>query len=652
MRHPTALPVAASSSPVRRPVRAAPRALAPISSSHTDAKRSVSAQPEQCEPDIVVGGYDTLLAEVRRADDAKPGERRTAVQGPTAATPAWQLVERSSRRKETPSAASTQLQGGGELINRIGIIAWDGTPAVRLRSSPSTDADNVIASLGFNTRVQVIERVPGDWYFVSTQQGALGYVASAYVKTNLPEPNASLHRVEAGRSGYAISIAEQYYGPYSDDWGDDLRFYVAALSLVNGTRLPDTPSGWKSVAFFAGDLIWIPSHGYTQALKGVVNSGSLTYNLADSVGVAGFAERAGELWDDLSRAVSLSAKYIPAALARHVEQALCDTLLSLVYLLVGAAVLLATTTAIGAGFGALAGGVGAAPGAAAGFEIGIILCEWLGLGFLVHWIITSLVDVGSAFGAFLGKVWSAKGDAAAVDQAAQQLAEALGKLMGVLVEALVMYASSAGISKAVGMLRGTRFGREFNNTRLGEWLNTRVKNVRAEGEAGVQTPWGEVRLKTPESVFKDMYRSVDLFDARGSKRGEFDGIDLGSRTFFENKSATGLDKVNPRTGLSHQNPAQWADNAIYGKTVERIKALLDPTTATGKKRVGQGDVPSIADLRGFRKLVFLIDGESPALRAAVHAALAKLKAEFPDWTFTAVFGWKIEVPPVHHEHDE
>jgi len=386
-----------------------------------------------------------------------------------------------------PHASVDVIPTGGTSINKVGIVAWDASPPLRLRSSPNTAADNVISQLAFKTHLQVIKEFPGKWYFVSTQDGQLGYVAKDYVKTNLPEPNATLHRVEAGLPGFAISIAEKYYKQYANDWGQDLRFYVNVLAWVNKRTVPNTTDGWRDVKFDAGDLIWIPSHDFARSLRGVVNSGSITHNIADKIGIADFLDRTGELWDDFRTAVALSAKYIPEAIGRHVEAAILGVLQSIAEMLAIAAAILAISTALGAAIGALAGGVGAAPGAAAGFEVGMVLLNWLGLGMLVVWIGQALVKVGSAFGSFLGAVWNARGDEKKLDLAAHQFAEALGTLCGVSLEALVMYAVSIGATKALGGLRGSRFGKAFNNAKAGEWLNERVRRVKS-GEAPLATP--------------------------------------------------------------------------------------------------------------------------------------------------------------------
>ena len=89
---------------------------------------------------------------------------------------------------------------------------------------------------------------------------------------------------------------------------------------------------------------WVPTHDFARSLRGVVNSGSITHNIADSIGIADFLDRVGELWDDFRTAVALSKKYIPEAIGRHVEAALWGVLESLAQMLVIAAAILAILT--------------------------------------------------------------------------------------------------------------------------------------------------------------------------------------------------------------------------------------------------------------------------------------------------------------------
>ena len=42
----------------------------------------------------------------------------------------------------------------------------------------------------------------------------------------------------------------------------------------------------------------------------------------------------------------------------------------------------------------------------------------------------------------------------------------------------------------------------------------------------------------------------------------------------------------------------------------------------------------------------MIDGDAPALKAAVFAELATLRANNPGWTFTVEFGVTVTLPPM------
>lgn len=393
--------------------------------------------------------------------------------------------ERNRRRPD-----ASRVPDGGTTVGKPGLVGWQGQPELRLRTHPDTgDETNVIQGLPFNSRVQILKAFPGDWYFVSTTNGDTGYAGSQYIRTDAPEPAARLHKVEAGTS--AIGIAEQYYGEKSDDWGQDLRFYVNVLAWANKVTVPDETSGWKNVHFRAGQTIWVPSQPFARSLKGVVNSGSRSYNIADALGVADVIERIGEILEDFGTAIDKSGQYIPEAVARHVEEMLREALAGLAVMMAVAAGLLAVTTAIGAALGALAGGAGAAPGAAAGFEAGVALLEWLGLGMLVVWIGASVVQVGASFADFFGKVWAARGDAEKIDKAARQFAEAIGLLLAKLCEALIMYVTAKGLPVVLRSLRGTRLGTALGETRAAQWLQARATNVAAGGGP----------VPTPQTVF-------------------------------------------------------------------------------------------------------------------------------------------------------
>jgi Family of unknown function (DUF6861)/Pretoxin HINT domain len=395
-----------------------------------------------------------------------------------------------ARLQEAGTLADPGIPTGGIPVNKIGVVSWDRTPRLRLRHSPSTKSDdNIVSQLEFNTRMQVLKSFPDDWYFVSTLDGRMGYAGSQYIKTDLPEPGAKLHRVEGGSKGYAINIAEEYFGsdspgarPRDVRWGQDLRFYVNAIAFVNDLHVPDSTSGWKEVRFKAGNFIWIPSKNFAQSLKGTISTGSITYEALDALGLAGYAERLAELYKDFEAAFEASKRHFWPALKKHVADALMNVVMSLVVMMIGAIVIVAVMTVIGAVvIGLITGGAGTAIGAEFGFEAGMMILEWLGLVFLVAWLGQAIYETAAAFAKFMSMVVDAHGDPKKLDLAGKQWAEAKATLIGNLIEAAALWAASVGIETGIAKIRSTRFGKALGETFF-DWL--RETGGKREGERG------------------------------------------------------------------------------------------------------------------------------------------------------------------------
>jgi hypothetical protein len=136
------------------------------------------------------------------------------------------------------------------------------------------------------------------------------------------------------------------------------------------------------------------------------------------------------------------------------------------------------------------------------------------------------------------------------------------------------------------------------------------------------------------------YNEVEIVDYRGSPLGEFDEIDLEKRIFYEDKTAKGLDRVNPRTGLPTQTPQEFTDNQIFGKTRTRIQNMMEKAVSTRPTPNGSPDVPDLQEIKSIRDFVFRLDGDTPELRSAAENSLNQLRAEFPDYTFNILFGGK------------
>jgi hypothetical protein len=225
------------------------------------------------------------------------------------------------------------------------------------------------------------------------------------------------------------------------------------------------------------------------------------------------------------------AKYVAAAIEEETGQAIEELVQGILQSLVMMMAVVATTTLIGAGAGAAVGffcfGVGAAPGAAAGaelgFDAGLWILEWLGIGFLAVYIAKNLSQVVKVLGAGVVRAWNAGDHGASVDQdldaAGKNIAKAIGILFRLILEAVVMYllqegiaAVSARVPGLVKSLSESKLGRGF-----GEWIgknyrrliddpkvNPKLRESSGTGGTGGQAPDAHspasVRDTSPEPV--------------------------------------------------------------------------------------------------------------------------------------------------------
>jgi hypothetical protein len=204
-------------------------------------------------------------------------------------------------------------------------------------------------------------------------------------------------------------------------------------------------------------------------------------------------------------------------------------------------------------------------------------------------------------------------------------------LLGKLLELALMLTASKGASWAANALRGTPLGRCIGENKLGDWLGKRGDHFK-EGMKG-----------RPREVLGAFYRRVELVTKTAKNkfqsRGEFDGIDMSKKLFIEYKSARNFFKGD-------NTPEKWARDQIFTKTLKRISLLLHEVTATRAKSDGSPTVPTLEEIKGFRKLQFRIDGNTAALKTAVTAQLKALRAEFPGWSFDAAYGVNLLLPPL------
>jgi hypothetical protein len=136
-------------------------------------------------------------------------------------------------------------------------------------------------------------------------------------------------------------------------------------------------------------------------------------------------------------------------------------------------------------------------------------------------------------------------------------------------------------------------------------------------------------------------QKVEIVDARNAVLGEIDKINLRAGAFIEDKSARGLNTINPRTGRPQQTAQRWANRQLYAKTKSRIVNILAADSTRGTE-FGNEIVPKLDQITGIRKFIFHVDADTLEIRQAVFDVVRRLRAEYPDFSFEAVFGPAIK----------
>jgi len=197
-------------------------------------------------------------------------------------TPEYTAARQNLRILEAEATLRLRLQG--TKVEEYGIAYKK--EGVNLRDQPASNPDSkVLVRLQFNSRMYIDSVVDG-YYFVGTDDGQFGYVATTHVKLNLPEPDAKIYHIEAGDT--ALGISRQHYGGEAK-WGRDHRFFVNGLVYINrgtgerGIYKPDAKADWDTTEVRAGYMIWVPSLKFMRSLQGIVKSESITYEAWQTV---------------------------------------------------------------------------------------------------------------------------------------------------------------------------------------------------------------------------------------------------------------------------------------------------------------------------------------------------------------------------------
>ena len=89
-----------------------------------------------------------------------------------------------------------------------------------------------------------------------------------------------------------------------------------------------------------------------------------------------------------------------------------------------------------------------------------------------------------------------------------------------------------------------------------------------------------------------------------------------------------------------QTEEQWAEKQIFKKTVGRITALQQEDFAVGNINSQSSlPLPSKEELQQIRTFIFRIDADTPALREAVENVIKRLAEQFPEYSFSAIYGY-------------
>ncbi|MGY2893192.1 DUF6861 domain-containing protein [Deinococcus sp. UYEF24] len=304
------------------------------------------------------------------------------------------------------------------------------------------------------------------------------------------DPGAKIYKARSGDT--LLGLVQQHFGLKADKEtfqkrGQDMRYFANVIVAANKPEaFQDKPSLLQSlygVTVPGGDVLGkaliaqtdylIPSYGFALAQTKNVPSGSLSAELGKlAVHMARFTQDYGVVKNIAQQ------KYYGPGIKRAVLDAPGQLLEGLVQFAVLSGGVLALTTGVGAVIGAFAGGVGAAPGAAIGFEAGLALLNYVGIGFLVIYVGKQLGAFGGALMQALKLTWNAQGDAKQLDLAARALSSALETLVGVLIQALIAYLTKEGIGKLAKTPFGRQIGLAAQESATGKWLSERSKGAK------------------------------------------------------------------------------------------------------------------------------------------------------------------------------
>ena len=516
-----------------------------------------------------------------------------------------------------------------EPVGKRGFVREEG---LNLRAEPNQRSRS-LGAFPVGTPVLVVSK-RGEWYHVMTGTGQVGFMLATHVHglnaqhqaMLQSDPGLRLMRVKPGETG--VQLVKRAYGVTGEQGAKDHNLWHF-LNVIRKHNQPDA-FGFKGHGF--GDAVanflipgadannvllkanhdlWIPS--FTAATRdNSVGSGTLR----------GEAARLGrnveQKLKDFQGAQQYARQVLPSVFMKRLGEGAAELIEGLVTAMLAAAAVLVTTSAAGAIIGAFFGGVGAAPGAALGFQFGMWLLEWLGLGFLVAWGVSKLAQVFAALGTFVTSVWNANGDQKALQAAGLALADALAVTAVTALQILVTLGVAKGLGVATRGLANSRFGKMIGVPKLTAYLKGKLASINRTGGstprgAGVQE---KLKSTTPAAVLE----RVATRKSKGSESGgafkstprELEALRAGQETVQVYTTGNVPAEPGAARWKALEQPENWTParrglhRQLLANALRQAKAFAEaakggaPTifamrgnTAAGKSRAVRGNVPEL-----------------------------------------------------------
>ena len=287
-------------------------------------------------------------------------------------------------------------------------------------------------------------------------------------------------------------------------------FGVTGMRPAEGAH-PESPAGGPGNGYFSSRKPIGTMEPVYHATRGALRT-------AESTGAADLSD-AYDRVKCVYEAFARAEQYVPEAILEETGKSLTDLKEGLITGLLTAAAAIAVSTllgaAVGAGIGALGGGVGAGPGAVVGAKVGLAagmkLLAYLGIAFLAVYLTSKLGEVAGWLKRGVVRAWEAGGKVPTerdreINQAAHDLARAIGVLFRLVLEAIVLYLLAKGTAAAAGRVAG--LVRQLKRSRLGtgfaQWVERNwqslIKDPRLNPELRKAAPGGGTAIQSEKRI--------------------------------------------------------------------------------------------------------------------------------------------------------